>query len=140
MKNATVDDARPVSPKDCDYVVWTRSIHRAVFDYFRKVVCPQQLWIEVSSGVELKYVVAQILFEDLFASGRGGALAKDFRINAHSRFDNRSRVLTSREFAKRGEPSAALYALTSDFFVRQHASVYTRPNTIVSIRPSCSYI
>jgi hypothetical protein len=45
MKQGAGYDARPLSAKDCDYAVWTRSIHRTVVDYVRKMVCPQQLGI-----------------------------------------------------------------------------------------------
>jgi hypothetical protein len=60
VKNATVYDARPVSAKDCNYAVWTKSIQWTIVDYVCKMVCPQQLGIGVSSGVELKNVTTRI--------------------------------------------------------------------------------
>jgi hypothetical protein len=69
MKNATGNDARPVSAKDCDYSVWTRSTLRAVVDYVHKMVYPRQLGIGVSSGVELNHVTARIWLEEHLVSG-----------------------------------------------------------------------
>jgi hypothetical protein len=60
MKNATGKDARPVSAKDFSYAVWMKSIHRTVVGYVCSIVCPQQLGIGVSSGVELKDATAQM--------------------------------------------------------------------------------
>jgi hypothetical protein len=36
MKKATGNDARPVSAKDCDNAVWTRSMNRTAVDNIRK--------------------------------------------------------------------------------------------------------
>jgi hypothetical protein len=58
MKNTNGNDAPPNYSKDCDYTVWMKSIHRTAVDYVCKMVCPQQLGIGVSSGVELKNVTA----------------------------------------------------------------------------------
>jgi hypothetical protein len=60
------------------------------------------------------------------ASGRGGALAKDDRINENNTFDNRSQVLTVREWAKSEGPSSAIFARTSDLHARQQADILTR--------------
>jgi hypothetical protein len=76
MKNATGNDARPASAKDCDDAVWIKSMHRAVVKSVSDTVCPQQLEI----GVELKNVAARIYFEERLASGRGGALAQTIHL------------------------------------------------------------
>jgi hypothetical protein len=36
MKNATGNDARPVSAKDCDYAAWMKSIHRTLVEVVDK--------------------------------------------------------------------------------------------------------
>jgi hypothetical protein len=97
MKTATGTDARPVSAKDCDYAAWMKSIQRAVVKSISGIVFPQQLVIGVSTGIELKNTTLLICLEERLALGRGGALAKDGRINAHNTFDNKSQVSTSRE-------------------------------------------
>jgi hypothetical protein len=66
-----------------------KSVHRTLVDYVCKMVCPQQLGIGVSSDIELKNVTTRIWSEERLASGRGGALAKDDRINAHNTLDVR---------------------------------------------------
>jgi hypothetical protein len=58
--------------------------------------------------------------EERLATGRGGAVVKDDRINARNTFCNKSQVLTAR-----GMPNAALFARISDFQARMHADVYT---------------
>jgi hypothetical protein len=98
---------------------------REVVDYFHTIACPQKLGIEVSLGVELKNIIERIWLEKRLASGRGGALAKGGLIHANNTFDHRSQVLTAREWAKSGEPSAALFARTSDYFAREHADILT---------------
>jgi hypothetical protein len=90
------------------------------------MVCPQQLGIGVSTGVELKNITPRIWLEERLASGRGGALAKDDRINIHNTFDNKSQVSTSQEWAEVEEPNAVLFARISDTQARLHADVYTR--------------
>jgi hypothetical protein len=85
-----------------------------------------ELEIGFSSDVKLKNVIARIRSEERLASGRGGALAKDGRINAHNTFNDRSQVLTAQELVKSGEPSLALFACTSDYFARKHADIFTR--------------
>jgi hypothetical protein len=54
MKNATGNDARPVSTKDCDYSVWMKSIHRTLFKLATENLCPQQLGIGNSNSLEVK--------------------------------------------------------------------------------------
>jgi hypothetical protein len=54
MKNATGNNVRPVSTKGCDYAVWMKSIHRAAIKLVSGDVCPQQLEIGSSTGLELK--------------------------------------------------------------------------------------
>jgi hypothetical protein len=49
MNNATGNDVRPVSAKDCDYAVWMISIHRTLVKVVTEDVCPQQLGIGVST-------------------------------------------------------------------------------------------
>jgi hypothetical protein len=95
MKNATGNDARPVSAKDCDYAAWMNSIHRTIVKSVSENKCPQQLGIGVSTGLELKNIIFRICSEERLALCRGGALAKDDRINAHNTFDNKRQVATS---------------------------------------------
>jgi hypothetical protein len=77
MKNATGNDARPVSARDCDYVVWMKSKHRTPVELVTENVCPQQLRIGVSNGLEVKNMIFRICSEERLASGMGGAVVKD---------------------------------------------------------------
>jgi hypothetical protein len=86
MKHATGNDARPVSAKDCDYVIWMKSIHRTVVKSVSQNVLPQQLGIGVSNGGEAKHVMLRMCMEERLATGRGGVVVKEDRINAHNTF------------------------------------------------------
>jgi hypothetical protein len=77
MKNATGNDARPVSAKDCDYAVWMKSIHRTHVEVVSQDVRPQQLGIAVSGGLEVKNLIFRMCIEERLATGRGGAVVKD---------------------------------------------------------------
>jgi hypothetical protein len=54
MKNATGNDARPVSANDCDYAAWMKAIHRTVVEVVSQNLRPQQLGIAVPGGLEAK--------------------------------------------------------------------------------------
>jgi hypothetical protein len=88
MKHATGNDARPVSAKDCDYTIWMKSIHRAVVKSVSQNVLPQQLGIGVRNGGEAKHVMLRMCKKERLATGRGGVVVKDDRINAHNTFSN----------------------------------------------------
>jgi hypothetical protein len=55
------------------------------------------------------------------ATGRGGVVVKDDRINAQNTFCNKSQVLAAREMQ-----NATLFARMSDFQARTHAEDFTR--------------
>jgi hypothetical protein len=97
MKHATVNDARPVSAKDCEHAFWMESIHRTLVKLVTENVFPQQLGIGVRNGGEAKNMIFRMCSEERLASGRGEAVVKDDRINAHNTFYNKSQVLTARE-------------------------------------------
>jgi hypothetical protein len=97
MKHATGNDAQPVSAKDCDYAVWMKSIHRALVEVVSQNLRPQQLGIFVPAGLEAKNLIFRMSIEERLATGRGGVVVKDDRINAHNIFDNKSQVLAARE-------------------------------------------
>jgi hypothetical protein len=59
--------------------------------------------------------------EERLATGRGGAVVKDGRINAHNTFCNKSQVLAARRM-----PNAALFARISDTQARTNVEVFTR--------------
>jgi hypothetical protein len=86
MKNATGNNARPVSAKDCDYAAWMKSMHRTHFKVVGGDVRPQQLGIAVSSGLEAKSLIFRMCIEQRLATGTGGAVVKGDRINAHHTF------------------------------------------------------
>jgi hypothetical protein len=121
MKHATGNDARPVSAKDCDYAIWTKSIHRTVVKSISQNVLPQQLGIGVSNGGEAKRVMFRMCKEERLATGRGGVFVKDDRINAHNTLSNKEQVSAARSML-----NAALVARISDNQARTHAEVFTR--------------
>jgi hypothetical protein len=97
MKHATGNDARPVSAKDCDYAVWMKSIHRTLVEVVSQNVRLKQLGIFVPAGLEAKNLIIRMSIEERLATGRGGVIVKDDRINAHNTFDNKRQVLAARE-------------------------------------------
>jgi hypothetical protein len=97
------------------------SIHRTLVDVASENVRPQQLGIAVSSGLEAKNLIFRMCIEHRLATGIGGAVVKDDRINAHNTFCNMSQVL-----AARGMPNAALFARISDTQARTNADVFQR--------------
>jgi hypothetical protein len=120
MKHATGNDARPVSAKDCDYAVWIKSIQRTVVKSVTQNVLPQQLGIGVSNGGEAKHVMLRMCQEERLATGRGGVVVKDDRINAHNTFNNKQQVLAARAMT-----GAALFARMSDTLARTQAEIFT---------------
>jgi hypothetical protein len=124
MKHATGNDARPVSAKDCDYAVWIKSITRTVIKSVKQNVLPQQLGIGVSNGMEATHVMMRMCIEQRLATGRGGVVVKDDRINAHNTFNNKQRVLAARAMA-----GAALFARMSDILARTQAEIFTTTST-----------
>jgi hypothetical protein len=90
MKHSTGNDARPVSAKDCDYAIWMKSIHRTLVEVVSKNALPQQLGIYIPAGNEAKNEVLRMCKEERLASGRGGVVVKDDRINAHNTFCNKA--------------------------------------------------
>jgi hypothetical protein len=127
MKHATGNDAQPVSAKDCDYAIWMKSIHRTVVKSESQNVLPQQLGIGVENGGEAKHVMLRMCKEERLATGRGGVVVKDDRINAHNAFSNEKQVLSARAMT-----GAALFARVSDTQARMHAEIFTR----TSMNPS----
>jgi hypothetical protein len=72
--------------------------------------------------------------EERLASGRGGVVVKDDRINAHNTFSNKEQVLAVREM-----PNAELFARMSDTQARTHADVFTRTSENPhGVRPLCT--
>jgi hypothetical protein len=134
MKHATGNDARPVSAKECDYAIWMKSMHRTVVKSVTQNALPQQLGIGVSNGGEVKHVMLQMCKEKRLATGRGGVVVKDDRINAHNTFSNEKQVL-----AARAMPGAALFARVSGTQARMHAEIFTRTLENPSdVRPLCT--
>jgi hypothetical protein len=62
--------------------------------------------------------------EERLATGRGGVIVKDDRINAHNTFNNKEQVLAARDMT-----DAALFARVSDTLARNHAEIFTRTST-----------
>jgi hypothetical protein len=134
MKHATGNDARPISAKDCDYATWMKSIHRTVVKSVTQNALPQQLGIGVSNGGEAKHVMLRMCKEERLATGRGGVVVKDDRINAHSTFNNKQQVLAAFDM-----PGGTLFARMSDTLARMHAEIFTRTSENPSgVRPLCT--
>jgi hypothetical protein len=124
MKHATSNDARPVSAIDFDYAIWMKSIHRTVVKSVTQDVLPQELGIGVQNGGEAKHVMLRMCKEERLATGRGGVVVKDDRINAHNTFSNKEQVLAARAMT-----DAALYARVSNTLARNHAEIFTPTST-----------
>jgi hypothetical protein len=127
MKHATGNDVRSVSAKDCDYAIWMKSIHRIVVKSVTQNVLPQQLGIGIQNSGEAKHVMLRMCKEERLATGRGGVVVKDNRINAHNTFSNKEQVLAARAMT-----DAALFARMSDTLATTQAEIFTR----TSMNPS----
>jgi hypothetical protein len=118
---ATGNNARSVSAKECDYTVWIKAIHRTFVEVVSQNLRPQQLGIGVSSSLEAKNLIFRMCIEERLATGGGGAVVKDDRINAHNTFCKMSQVFAALEI-----PNAVLFARISDIQARTNAEVFTR--------------
>jgi hypothetical protein len=75
----------------------------------------------IRNGGEAKHVMLRMCKEERLATGRGGVVIKDDRINALNTFNNNQQILDAREM-----PGAALFARVSDTQARTQAEIFTR--------------
>ena len=124
-KDATTDDARPVSAKDYDVSTWLKEAAKYHAEEIAAAVGPQQLGVGYSSGVQAKIWGLRMMLEQAARDGTPLTLHKEDAKNAHNAFDRKHAIADIRQAAII-DPTLQTFARLADCILSQQTQVYMR--------------